>query len=86
MFRYLRIGLFAEFSKDFDKIFFKLTPSSGFTQLEANEKRLTVDIHRSSLKMVGLHICGILNEPTETTKSYSNFNDELRWLCNSVSC
>ena len=37
-----------------------------------------------SLKMVGLHICGISDELIETTKSYSNFNDELRWLWNSV--
>ena len=34
--------------------------------------------------MVGLHVSGISNESTKTTKSYSNFNDELRWLLNSV--
>ena len=45
------------------------------------------DFHRSSLKMAGLHIyfIGIFVESTETTKGYSNFNDELRWLWNSVN-
>ena len=45
---------------------------------------MTVDIHWSSLKVVGLHICGISDESTEITLSYSNLNDELRWLWNSV--
>ena len=30
-------------------------------------------------------IYGILDESTETTKSYSNFNDDLRWMWNSVN-
>ena len=34
--------------------------------------------------MVRLHIFGISDESTETTKSYSNFNNKLRWLWNSV--
>ena len=34
--------------------------------------------------MAGLHIFGISNESTETSKSNSIFNDELRWLWNSV--
>ena len=53
--------------------FFKLTPSPVFTQLWANKKRLTVDIHMLSFKMVGLHKCEISDESTESTKSYSNF-------------
>ena len=38
----------------------------------------------SFLNMAGLHIFGISDESTETKKSYTNFNDELRWLWNSV--
>ena len=34
--------------------------------------------------MVELHTYGISIGSTETTRSYSNFNDELRWLLNSV--
>ena len=61
-----------------------MTPSPFFTQLWANEKRLTIEFYRSFLKMAGLYIFGISDESTETTKSYTNFNDELRWLWNSV--
>ena len=61
-----------------------MKPSPVFTQLWPNEKRLTTEFYRSFLKMAGLHIFGISNEWTETTKSDTNFNDELRWLWNSV--
>ena len=62
-----------------------MTPSPVFTQLWANEKRRTAELYRSFLKkMDGLHIFGIPDESTETTKSDTNFNDELRWLWNSV--
>ena len=61
-----------------------MTPSPVFTQSWVNEKRLTDEFYRSFLKMAGLHIFGILDESTEVTNSYTNFNDELRWLWNSV--
>ena len=32
-----------------------------------------------------IHMCGISDESTEST-SYSIFNDDLRWLWNSVYC
>ena len=50
---------------------FQNDPSSDFTQLWANEKKsLISDFHRSSFKIVGLHIFGISDDSTETTKSY----------------
>ena len=53
-----------------------MTPSTVFTQLYANENRGTTDFSRTSLKIVGLNMFGISDGSTETTKSYSNFNDE----------
>ena len=61
-----------------------MTPSPVFTQLWANEKRLTAEFYGSFLKITRLHICGISDGSAETTKSYTNFNDELRWLWNLV--
>ena len=54
-----------------------MTPSPVFTQLWANKKRLAAEFNRSFLKMAGLHIFGISDELTETTKSYTHFNEEL---------
>ena len=94
VFRCFSFGWFAQFSKQFVKIadflhfskwpFRQFFPSPVFTQLWANEKRLTAEFYRYLLKIAGLHIFGISDESTETTKSYINFNDELRWLWNSV--
>ena len=42
------------------------------------------DFRRASLEMVGLRLCRITNESTETEKCYYSFNRELRWLWNSV--
>ena len=49
--------------------FLKTTLSPVFRQLQANERRLTVDFHGSFLKMVWLHtsIFGISDESTETS-------------------
>ena len=61
-----------------------MTPSPVLTQLKGNEKSLTADFHSSALTMLELHIFGISDKWTETTKSYLKYNDELRWLCNTV--
>ena len=45
---------------------------------------MTIVIRRSTLKMVGLHVNGITGETTEPHESYSNFNNQLYRLVNSL--
>ena len=70
-------------SKSFDFLHFSNRLLRQFYTMVGEQKRLTVDIHRSSLQIVWLHICGISDESTETTKGDLIFSDELCWLWNS---
>ena len=49
-------------SKSLISFIFQNDPSPVFTQLWANEKRLTAEFYRSFLKVAGLHIFGISDE------------------------
>ena len=61
-----------------------MTPTPFFTQSWVNEKRLTAEFYRSFLKMAGLHVFGIPDESTETTKSYTKGGSHMRPRTNFV--